>query len=116
MKDSKNNYVKSYFHAFYYKNRGQFILALVLVILNFPASLVGSWLLGRVIDVIASGDLQQLKEVLIFSIGFVTVMFLVSAAMYRAKSRKPGRYSAMSAAEWRRKNSGVIGGNVCWQQ
>lgn len=87
MKDSKNNYVKSYFHAFYYKNRGQFVLALILVILNFPASLVGSWLLGRVIDVIASGDLQQLKEVLIFSIGFVTVMFLVSAAMYRAKSR-----------------------------
>lgn len=87
MKDSKKIYAKHYFDAFYQGNRTLFILALVLVILNFPVSLVGSWLLGRVIDVITSGDLQQLKDTLIFTVGFIIVAFLISVASYRAKSR-----------------------------
>lgn len=87
MKDSKKIYAKPYFDAFYQGNRTLLILALVLVILNFPVSLVGSWLLGRVIDVITSGDLQQLKDTLIFTVGFIIVAFLISVASYRARSR-----------------------------
>lgn len=57
-----------------------------LTILSFPGNLIGSWLLGEVIDVVAARDLDWLWQTLVFTIIFFIVMFLLSLGMYRAKS------------------------------
>lgn len=76
---------KIYFRAFYRGNFFRFICAIILTILNIPGSLIGSWLLGRVIDIIAIGNWAYLKQTLFFCIAFIIVMLLLSTAMYRAK-------------------------------
>ena len=86
MKKPKNPAARQYYRAFYRGNRLRFVLALVLITLNFPANLIGSWLLGEVIDVVAAGDLPWLWRTLTFTALFVAVELLISAAMYWAKS------------------------------
>ncbi len=86
MKKPKNPAARQYYRAFYQGNRLRFVLALVLITLNFPANLIGSWLLGEVIDVVAAGDLPWLWRTLTFTALFVAVELLISAAMYWAKS------------------------------
>lgn len=86
MKSSKTSTAKPYFRAFYQGNRAYFALAVILTLVTFPANLVGSWLLGEVIDIIAARDLPWLGQTLIFAIIFVLVTFLLNVALYRAKS------------------------------
>lgn len=87
LKPPKKTGIKPYLRAFYQGNRACFILAIVLVVLNFPVSLIGSWLLGEVIDIIAAGDLTRLSRILVFTIVFIITMVFISVAMYRVKSR-----------------------------
>ncbi|MDE7224373.1 MAG: ABC transporter ATP-binding protein/permease [Acetatifactor sp.] len=87
MKSSKTSTARPYFRAFYQGNRACFALTVILTLATFPSSLIGSWLLGEVIDVIAAGDLPWLGRTLVFTIIFVLVAFLLSTALYRAKSR-----------------------------
>ena len=86
MKKTKNPAARQYFRAFYQGNRLRFVLALILITLNFPANLIGSWLLGEVIDVIAAGDLPWLWRTLTFTVIFVVAELFIGIAMYWAKS------------------------------
>ena len=86
MKKPKNPAARQYYRAFYRGNRLRFVLALVLITLNFPANLIGSWLLGEVIDVVAAGDLPWLWRTLTFTVLFVVAELFIGIAMYWAKS------------------------------
>ncbi len=77
---------REYFRAFYDHNRARFVAALVLTVLDIPSALIGSWLLGEIIDVISTGDLGRLQVLLAFGIVFTVVAFAISVGMYRAKS------------------------------
>ena len=96
----KDPAARQYFRAFYQGNRLRFALAMVLTILIFPENLIGSWLLGEVIDVIAAGDLVWLGRTLAFTAVFVPVCFLLNLAIYRAKSsfvcRALAQYKALA--------------------
>ncbi len=85
-KTEKHPAARQYYRAFYQNNRLRFALAMFLTILSFPGNLIGSWLLGEVIDVVAARDLDWLWQTLVFTIIFFIVMFLLSLGMYRAKS------------------------------
>lgn len=77
---------RQYFQAFYRGNRLRYILSLALVALSFPAALIGSWILGEVIDIMTAGDLDRLLRTLIITAVFIGVDFLILTAQYRAKS------------------------------
>ena len=76
---------REYFRAFYDHNRARFVAALALTVLDMPAALVGSWLIGEIIDVISAGDLSRLQSIFAFSVVFVVLAFAVTTAMYRVK-------------------------------
>lgn len=85
-KQSKNPAVRQYFQAFYQGNRVCFVLAVLLTLATFPANLIGSWLLGEVIDVIAAGDMLWLERTLVLTVVFIIAMFFLTLAQYRLKS------------------------------
>lgn len=76
---------REYFRAFFDHNRARFVAALALTALDMPAALVGSWLIGEIIDVISAGDLARLQSIFAFSVVFVVLAFAVTTAMYRVK-------------------------------
>ena len=76
---------REYFRAFYDHNRARFVAALALTALDMPAALVGSWLIGEIIDIISAGDLARLQSIFAFSVVFVVLAFAVTTAMYRVK-------------------------------
>ena len=83
---TKKPATQQYFRSFYQGNHLRFALAMGLTVLTFPGNLIGSWLLGEVVDVIAAGDMDWLKRTLFFTVIFLTVLFVLTVAMYRAKS------------------------------
>ncbi len=85
-KTPKNPAARQYYRAFYQNNHLRFVLAMLLTVLSFPGNLIGSWLLGEVIDVVAAGDLDWLRRTLVFTVIFLVVMFLTSVGMYWTKS------------------------------
>ncbi|MCI8915255.1 MAG: ABC transporter ATP-binding protein [Oscillospiraceae bacterium] len=85
-KTPKNSAARQYYRAFYQNNHLRFVLAMLLTVLSFPGNLIGSWLLGEVIDVVAAGDLDWLRRTLVFTVIFLVVMFLTSVGMYWTKS------------------------------
>ena len=72
---------REYFRAFFDHNRARFVAALALTALDMPAALVGSWLIGEIIDVISAGDLARLQSIFAFSVVFVVLAFAVTTAM-----------------------------------
>ena len=85
-KPEKNPAARAYFRAFYRGNRLRCAAAMLLLLLSVPQNLIGSWLLGEVVDVITSGDVEWLKRTLLFTVVFVAAIFCVNTAMYRVKS------------------------------
>ena len=85
MKHRTSPAAQPYFRAFYENNRLRYVLALALVVLSFPGALVASWILGEVIDVMTTGDLDRLMRVLAVTAGFVAANFLILTAEYRVK-------------------------------
>lgn len=77
---------KEYFNAFYKHNHVKFVIASLFTVLDVPAALVGSWILGQIIDVISTGDLGRLKQVFWLSVVFVMASLAVSLIMYRVKA------------------------------
>lgn len=82
----KSPAAEQYFRSFYQHNRLRFAAAMGLTLLSALDNLVFSWLLGEVIDVIATGDLARLWWTLAFTAVFVAVIFVVNLLMYRTKS------------------------------
>jgi len=77
---------RDYYRAFYQNNHLRYVLAVALLILSFPGALVGSWLLGEIIDVITAGDMERLSWTLGITVVFIVAEFLIMTAEYRAKS------------------------------
>ena len=76
---------REYLRAFFDHNRARFVAVLALTALDVPSALVGSWLLGEIIDVISTGDLARLRAVFVLTAAFVVLAFAVTTAMYRVK-------------------------------
>ncbi len=85
MKSTMTAAARDYVCAFYRDNRLNLSAALALTVLDVPAALVGSWLLGRIIDVIGTGDVSELARLAVFCGAFLTASLAVSLGMYRAK-------------------------------
>ena len=83
-KTPKNSAARQYYQSFYKNNRLRFVLAMLLTVLSCPGNLIGSWLLGEIIDVVAAGDLDWLLWTLIFTVIFLVVMLLLSIEIGRA--------------------------------
>lgn len=79
--------VRPYIQAFYRGNTVCFLLTLVFTLLMSPISLVISWLLGAVLDVIATGDMGALWHMAKLTAVMALVMTAVSLVYYRVKSR-----------------------------
>lgn len=86
MSQTRSPEAREYFRAFYDHNRVRFVAALALTVLDIPSALIGSWLLGEIVDVISTGDLERLQTLLAFGVVFTVVAFAISVGMYRAKS------------------------------
>ena len=85
MKSTMSAAARDYVRAFYRDNRLNLAAALALTVLDVPAALVGSWLLGRIIDVIGTGDASALARLAVFCAAFLVASLAVSLGMYRAK-------------------------------
>ena len=85
MKSTMSAAARDYVRAFYRDNRLSLAAALALTVLDVPAALVGSWLLGRIIDVIGTGDASALARLAVFCAAFLAASLAVSLGMYRAK-------------------------------
>lgn len=85
MKSTMSAAARDYVRAFYRDNRLNLAAALALTVLDVPAALVGSWLLGRIIDVIGTGDVSELARLAVFCGAFLLASLAVSLGMYRAK-------------------------------
>ena len=100
MKSTRNPAARQYFRAFYRGNRLRCALAMLLTAVSFSENLIGSWLLGEVLDVVAAGDLARLERTLAFTAAFVLASFCLNTGMYRAKSgfvyRALAQYKALA--------------------
>ena len=85
MKSTMSAVARDYVRAFYRDNRLNLAAALALTVLDVPAALVGSWLLGRIIDVIGTGDVSELARLAALCAAFLAASLAVSLGMYRAK-------------------------------
>lgn len=84
---AKSDHTKQYFSAFYKQNCALLILSLLFTILCFPANLIGSWLLGQVIDAIAEESMDRLRTITLVSIAFIVMMFFFTILLYWFKSK-----------------------------
>ena len=85
MKSTMTAAARDYVRAFYRDNRLNLAAALALTVLDVPAALIGSWLLGRIIDVIGTGDASALARLAALCGAFLLASLAVSLGMYRAK-------------------------------
>ena len=85
MKSTMSAAARDYVRAFYRDNRLNLAAALALTVLDVPAALVGSWLLGRIIDVIGTGGASALARLAALCGAFLAASLAVSLGMYRAK-------------------------------
>lgn len=79
--------VKEYTRAFYRGNRLMFALALFFTILSSTENLLGSYLLGEILDVITLGELSRLGQMLLYCVVLAVGILLLSIAMYWTKTR-----------------------------
>ncbi len=77
---------KAYFRTFYKGNRSRFLLSIGLLLLTVPQSLVLSWLLGEVLDVIATGQLTLLGQLCLLALGLIVASVVLDLAMYRIRA------------------------------
>lgn len=68
MKLEKSYNTKQYFHSFYRQNHALLVLSFLFTVICFPANLIGSWLLGQVIDAITEVSMNRLRTIILVSI------------------------------------------------
>ncbi|MBD5160571.1 MAG: ABC transporter ATP-binding protein [Oscillibacter sp.] len=76
---------REYFRIFYEGNHIRFAAAMILSVLNICLNLLVSWLLGAVMDVIGTGDLARLANLLWIVAGFAAANLLLDAGGCWAK-------------------------------
>lgn len=82
----KDNSEEPYIRAFYHKNHCLFLATVLFRLMEIPAMLVVSWLLGEVIDIITAGDLAALWRLLGVSIVFAAAFLFVEIGIYRLRA------------------------------
>lgn len=87
MRRNKKTDIREYTRAFYEGNHLTYAAIMLLTVLNTFPQLIMSWLLGRVLDVITSADMQELRRLMCLLPVFLLAMFLLDCGMYRMKSR-----------------------------
>lgn len=92
-----NSAARQYFQAFYRGNRLLFALTLLFTILIAPANLIGSWMLGETLDLIAAADLGRLG----WMVGFTLLFIPVSAAVDTFYHWVKGRYIHRALAQYK---------------
>jgi len=83
---SKNNNTKCYCQSLYKNNRLRWAAAMTFMLLNLPGNLVGSWLLGAIIDVIAVGNLSQLAQLVWVAVAIIVGFTLLGLANQWARA------------------------------
>lgn len=78
---------KVYIQAFFEGNKKFFTVALLTLLLNVAANLIFSWMLGEVLDIINSGTLNQLWELIKFAVVVLAASLVLSALMYWSRAR-----------------------------
>ena len=86
MKLEKSYNTKQYFHSFYRQNHALLVLSFLFTVICFPANLIGSWLLGQVIDAITEVSMDRLRTIILVSIIFIVTMFFFTILLYWVKS------------------------------
>ena len=77
---------RPYFRAFYENNRLRFALGMVLMGVKTLCFLAISWLLGAILDVIATGDLGELWALVRFMALFLPLTLALDLLVYRART------------------------------
>ncbi len=91
MKRKKPDPARPYIRAFYERNRLRFLGTAALYILEIPAMLVVSWVLGEVIDAVAALDAARLVRLLWAAVGVAVFIGVQETLYYRALSGWLGR-------------------------
>ena len=76
-----------YTRAMFRGNRLCFVIATALICLGSFWNLIVSYLLGHILDIMTTGDLQQLLNTLWFCLGLTAVILISELIMYRFKGR-----------------------------
>lgn len=71
---------------FYRQNHALLVLSFLFTVICFPANLIGSWLLGQVIDAITEVSMNRLRTIILVSIIFIVTMFFFTILLYWVKS------------------------------
>lgn len=83
----KKTDIRAYTRTFYEGNHLTYAAIMLLTVLSTLPQLIISWLLGRILDVIAATDMQGLRRLVCLLPVFLLAMFLLDCGMYRMKSR-----------------------------
>ena len=76
-----------YTRAMFRGNRLCFVIATALICLGSFWNLIVSYLLGHILDIMTTGDLQELLNTLWFCLGLTAVILISELVMYRFKGR-----------------------------
>ncbi len=82
---------RPYIRAFYARNRLRFLVTAALYMLQIPAMLIVSWVLGEVIDAVAALDAARLARLLWAAAGVAVFLGVSEALYYRSLSGWLGR-------------------------
>ena len=86
MRSKKPDPARPYIRAFYAHDRLRFLAAAALYMLQIPAVLMVSWVLGEVIDAVAALDAARLVRLLWAAAGTAVFLGVSEALYYRALS------------------------------
>lgn len=86
MRTSKNSPSRQYYRAFYQNNHLSFALGMILMGLKTLCFLVISWMLGEILDIIATTDLEQLWNLTRFGAIFLSLSLALDLAAYRIRT------------------------------
>ena len=79
----KNEYLRS----FTKNNRCNLLFSIVFTVLNTPLGIIGSWLLGQIIDAVTDGSFANLRRTGLYCVYFICALVLIDLFMYFFKSR-----------------------------
>ena len=73
----KNEYLRS----FTKNNRCNLLFSIVFTVLNTPLGIIGSWLLGQIIDAVTDGSFANLRRTGLYCVYFICALVLIDLFM-----------------------------------